>query len=540
MPGALVRAAEQSLAAVLSVSNIYFWTELNYWTASAKNELLLHTWSLGVEEQFYLFYPFILVTCYRYFSRAGTSVLLVALVLGGFTASEIFLDHDARAAFFLTPLRLNEFALGGLGSLLLHGSQSRGSFITLLRGLGTLIGLALILFSAFFFSRFTPFPGFYALLPTGGALLIIVSGASPVARWLLANPLMTWVGKMSYSLYLVHWPLIVLYRHQYGSNLSAKDRVILLAAIFLLGSALSYLVERRIRLAPGDQTTRSGLSVGKAMWGIGLATIMISVIAGLTIVRHGWPERIPDSVKAIADVAVRGHAREKVQYMEKHCKPKGEVFCGERAQDSRNIMLLADSRGLDFYIALKAAYPAFNIYASYGLGCPPEFSEHKSQFFKGCPKLNRERLTAAMDAPEGDIVFLVMAIDAKRAAKSVETARRLVESGKRVYVLGQSRFLDGKKTPQEIVVDQARFSLGAEYLRRFLVPQPFGLDEIYAPQIEAVGATYISNRGFFQQGGYRLYTRGHRDLLSYDGLHLSVAGAREFGDYLVEYYPLDY
>lgn len=60
MPGALVRAAEQSLAAVLSVSNIYFWTELNYWTASAKNELLLHTWSLGVEEQFYLFYPFIL------------------------------------------------------------------------------------------------------------------------------------------------------------------------------------------------------------------------------------------------------------------------------------------------------------------------------------------------------------------------------------------------------------------------------------------------------------------------------------------------
>lgn len=538
MPAALVRTAEQGIAAVFSVSNIYFWMELDYWSPSAKNELLLHTWSLGVEEQFYLFYPLLLVAAYRYFSRAGVILLLFILVVGGTMASETVLHSDSRAAFFLTPLRIYEFALGGLVSLVSLRTEFRTWPGKVLSSLGTLMGLLLILFSAVAYDRYTTFPGVSALTPTGGAMLIILAGASPVATILLANPLMNWIGKMSYSLYLVHWPLIVFYRTYYGSSLTTKEQLGLLAATVIVGTFLNYSVERRLRLVPGDKMTKSGLVTARALWGIGLATILICVFAITAIVSHGWPGRIPASVRPIADIVVRGHAQKKVAYVKAHCKPQGEVFCGEREEGARNIMLLADSRGLDIYIAIKNGYPDANVTMSYGLGCAPLLGVQKSIFQKNCSQMNHERFEVAKDAPSGDVVFLAMNLNKSRAKKVVAAAKELVDSGKQVYVLGESQFIHGK-TPRDIAVDQVRFFADDDYIDRFLVEQPFGLDEIYGPQIEAVGATYISTRTFFYEGGYRIYTREGTDLLSYDGLHLSKAGAREFGEFLAVNYPLD-
>lgn len=537
-PKALVHSAQQGLSALFSVSNIFFWMEINYWAPKAQNFLLLHTWSLGVEEQFYLVYPMLLFGFYRLFAMRGMLLFLLVLFGCGIIASNIALRSHAPTAFYLTPFRFYEFALGGIGSLL-SGNFLRDRWPDFVASVGSLSGLALIFYSALSFNFFTPFPGTNALVPTVGALLVVLSGSSTAATWLLANPIMSWVGKASYSLYLVHWPIIVMYRYCFGPSLSPADQVILFVLTLMLAAILNSTVELRFRMPSGAQASPSAKQRHTLLWGTGLAIVLSSLIATAAIVGQGWPGRFPDSVQALTVGDMKVSAREKRMFVEARCMPQGEVFCGERREGRDNIMLLADSRGLDIYMALLSAYPGTNVYLSYAMGCAPVFDPNigTSTHFKGCPGLNKRRLAAALEAPVGDVVFLAMDFNEWRGAFVLDTARRLVGSGKRVYVIGQSSFLQGK-APQDIAIDQIRFSAGPDYVERFVDTKPFRLDEVYGGQFSAVGATYISSRDFFYQGAYRLFTREGDELLSYDGVHLSEAGAQEFGLYLAQRYPL--
>lgn len=536
-PQALVHTSRQGLAALLSVSNIFFWMESNYWAPKASGFLLLHTWSLGVEEQFYLVYPLLLFFSYRLFGRKGAFFTLLVLFLLGLVASIVVLRSAAAAAFYLAPLRFYEFALGGLGCFLTGISlRNRLSFVLPL--LGSLVGLLLILYSAFTFNFFTSFPGTNALIPAVGALLVILAGGSPIALWLLGNSIMRWVGRASYSLYLVHWPVIVLYRYCFGPSLSVVDQSILLLLTFVLGALLNKGVERRFRFASGKQESPTGIPANVVMWVIAFATILTVLVASVAINGRGWPDRFPDKVQALVQQDMKVSIRNNRLLVEAHCVPKDDVFCGERKAGAENIMLLADSRGLDIYMALMSAYPDANIYLSYAMGCAPVLDPNMgtSVHFKDCPDLNRQRLAAAQEAPVGDIVVLAMDFNAWRGVSVVDTAKWLVASGKRVYVLGQSRFLRGKK-PRDIAIDQIRFSADSNFVDRYLDNKPFYLDEVYSERFSAVGATYISTRNFFYQEGYRLFTANGEDLLSYDGVHLSEPGAREFGIYLSKNYP---
>ncbi len=538
-PPLLEHAMRQGLAALLSVSNIYFWVEADYWQLRAKDFLFLHTWSLGVEEQFYLFYPLLLVACRRFLGARGVLVFLLVLVIAGTAAAEHVLATDATAAFYLTPLRLNEFAMGGLGSILLpHLPVLRGRW-TALTSAGTLGGLGMIFYSATTFGYLTRFPGVNSLLPTLGALLVILCGASGAARTLLGNAVMTWAGRLSYSLYLVHWPLIVLYRYLLGPHLDLVDQMLLGLASFAAAMVLNRSVEMRFRLASGDRVTRSGIPARRTLLLTGCGMVLLSLVALAGIGSRGWPGRMPPAVQSLAgaDLRIPPELKERLA---SHCSIRQGAFCGSHREDGVNIMLLADSRAYDMFVALRTAYPDHNIYTSYALGCAPLIDPRMSasRFYGGCAELNRMRMQAALDAPEGEVVFLAMDLSAWRSASAVATARQLVQSGKRAYVMGQSQFLQGK-VPRDIAIDQQRWSEDETYIERYLVRKPFDLDRRFAAEFEKAGAIYISNRDFFYQGHYRLFTRDGDDLLSYDGKHLTPAGAEEFGHYLAQKYPLD-
>lgn len=535
-PEALVHTAKQGIYALFSLSNFFFWTEASYWSPSAENYVLLHTWSLGVEEQFYLIYPLLLVVCHRMAGTRGVIVALAVLSLLGVFASEMVLRMDRSAAFYFTPLRFYEFALGGLAATIPGLNALQKSSCA--SAVASIAGLILILFSASRFNGYTALPGILILVPILGALLVLLAGPSPGARVLLMNPLASWFGKNSYSLYLTHWPIIVFYRYCFGENFSVAEQSGLFAAILATGSLLNRGVERKFRLARGGKETVDGIPTRKVLMGTLAGVVCLTITSTVLIINQGWPSRLPEGAQALLDIKPAQDMKMRKKFLNENCRPKGEVFCGERQPGKVNILLLGDSRVLDIYMALRTAFPDASIQASYAMGCAPVFSRDEvSPFFPGCPKFNQARLQAALDAPAEDIVFLAQELSVWRKDAVLKTVKRLRDAGKSVYLLGEFR-ITAESSPIEIAIEALRFPQRARHSERFIVAEPFALDGEYAAQIKALGAVYISNRNFFYDGEYHFTDRETGEFLTFDGKHLNAFGARQFGIYLRENYPL--
>ena len=157
-------------------------------------------------------------------------------------------------------------------------------------------------------------------------------------------------------------------------------------------------------------------------------------------------------------------------------------------------------------------------------------------FFDQCPEFNQARLTQVLDAPDEDVIFLAADLPIWREEAMLETVRRLRAAGKSVFLLGEFR-ITGDKSPIDIAIGALRFR-DENYLERFIVEEPFRLDGDYAAKVNALGAVYVSNKPFFFDGRYHLHDRQTGHLLTEDGIHLNDFGAKKFGQYLREQYPL--
>lgn len=196
--------AWQVFATLGSVSNIFFWRQsADYWSTKAVNSPLLHTWSLAIEEQFYLVLPFIMIILrnssplFRLLALASTT--LVSFVILWWGASE-----ESLAAFYLLPTRWWELSTGSLLALLIRDRPAKPRYRVLVGGLA-MVGLAIILCSAMFMRRVD----FTMFWPIAGTSLVLTCSHIGACNWLLTRPLFVHVGKLSYSLYLWHWPILV-------------------------------------------------------------------------------------------------------------------------------------------------------------------------------------------------------------------------------------------------------------------------------------------------------------------------------------------
>ena len=243
-PQALREFAKTVISTVLFSSNIQFLQLSGYFDGSGDLKPLLHTWSLAVEEQFYIGFPLLMLIIYRWFRSKLLPILALATLLA--LAKSLWVFHKApMAAFYLTPNRAIELLVGVMLSVAVLPELKH----RLGRELCTGLGLLLILGCVMCYDAASPFPGWRALVPCVGAALIILGGrdGDSTVRTLLSLGPIRYVGAISYALYLWHWPLLVFTQHYTFGEPSRAQLMTAVAAAFVLAAISGRFIERPFR-----------------------------------------------------------------------------------------------------------------------------------------------------------------------------------------------------------------------------------------------------------------------------------------------------
>lgn len=283
------------VATAVFLSNILFWTEAGYFAGSAELKPLLHTWSLAIEEQFYIFFPIFIIFVDK-FLKGRFVVFTVPVLLISFLISIWAVANAPDPGYYLTPSRAWELMIG---CLLAMGVPRPTNVPPTLRNALSIAGLGMIAWSVWSFSSATDFPGANALLPGLGAAFIIYageSGGSIVGRLLAVRPLV-FIGLISYSLYLWHWPVFVFARYYAIRDLTAVEIVAVIAASILISIASWRFVEKPFR-------GKSGLFGRKSLFSLAGVTVASASVVALGIyATEGIPQRLDPTVVRLAVVA---------------------------------------------------------------------------------------------------------------------------------------------------------------------------------------------------------------------------------------------
>ncbi|MDP1738121.1 MAG: acyltransferase family protein [Caulobacter sp.] len=349
--------AKSMAAALVSLSNVFFWSGSGYFAADDASRPLLHTWSLGVEEQFYFVFPVFMLLAARMVPGRVRTVLGVVAAASLALSIWTVRDHP-DAAFYLPFTRVWELLTGVLLALWKPALPNAA-----LRNAGGILGLAMIAASALLFSDQTPWPGYAALLPCLGAALLIAAEGGIAGRVLARRP-MVWFGLTSYSLYLWHWPLLTFQRMIAPGPWATAATVLI--SILLAALSLRY-VERPFR--NGAFLTRRQVFAGGAA-----AMAILGLAAGAIVLAKGFPQRFDERTLAMG--AFLGKAPDKA-YRDGTCFVSAAYDVSDYPRDPcakhdparPDWMLVGDSHAASLWSGLTAANPDVNVLQATASGC---------------------------------------------------------------------------------------------------------------------------------------------------------------------------
>lgn len=429
-PADYAAAARSAVAALLFVANILFQKQNGYFDQASELKPLLHTWSLSVEEQFYLVFPLGLWTILR-FAPSRLELLIALGALGSLALSVWAVEARPGFAFYGMPGRGFEL---GLGALLALRVPAVAALPHHRRDLLSLAGLAAIAASFFLFSAGSAWPGLLALLPCLGVVAVISAGGpgETIAGRLLAWPPVQAVGTLSYSLYLWHWPVLVFATHLTFAPLTPWQTALAMAATLILAWASWRWVE---------QPFLKGAPRGGILRTSALATAALAGGAALIVVSDGAPQRF-DALTLAAFDARSDHNPRRVPCHYVGGQASYDQTCVFGAAGGRaTVAVWSDSHGSELVVALGETLAlrgeaARQISAS---SCPPGVRPI-AVVRPYCAAYNRTMLAGLLADPRIETVVLVAYYTgygdpAELATNVADTAGRLRANGKRVVVV---------------------------------------------------------------------------------------------------------
>jgi peptidoglycan/LPS O-acetylase OafA/YrhL len=283
--------SSSSIAALFGVSNFYFWNEAGYFDTIASHKPLLHTWTLSVEEQFYLLLPLISVCLFKKSIRFSFYVFVILFLLSlffsvGFSTGLFIFDDilsyfsvdmsGKDSSFYLPIFRFYEFLIGVLLSYVSISKTSTSKFA----GTFSSVGLTLFLISLYVIDASLSYPSYYALLPCFASVFLILGGGFKDSIYF--RRILIEIGKISYSVYLVHWPLIVFWKY-IDPSLDWIDKVLIFLSSILVGYILYLTVEKRFRYSTFSITKKCILLVLLILYMLWVIGVQYS---------DGWKSRI--------------------------------------------------------------------------------------------------------------------------------------------------------------------------------------------------------------------------------------------------------
>ncbi len=431
LPVELEDYARSLASAVGSISNIYFAATAGYFDAPAETKPLLHTWSLGVEEQFYFIVPLLMLLLWRAVPKQARLLFAAAAALS-FAAAVAVSFRNPTFVFYLAPFRAWELALGALLAIGFFPAP-QSAFRKNACGAA---GMLLLLGAIFLGSSSAPLLLMVSLASVGSTLVIASSegGASAVGRLLSLRPVV-FIGLISYSLYLWHWPLIVFQRTDQlllpdSSGIAAK------LALVVLSIGIAFLSWKFI-----EMPFRRARSVSKGMvFGVAsMATASAVALCGLVLFVNGAPFRFPARVVAIASYLAydpspafrSGHC-----YLATNRQKLDLETCMTPDARRPNYLLVGDSHAAHLWSGLSAAMPAVNIMQATASTCRPAAMAVSQLDTRACPRLMHYVFSDFLVHNRVDKVLLAAAWKDEDIPVLSETIDALTARGFDVVVLG--------------------------------------------------------------------------------------------------------
>jgi peptidoglycan/LPS O-acetylase OafA/YrhL len=511
----LARTAKSAVYSLLSLGNVNFWLESGYFDSSAHTKPLLHTWSLSVEEQFYLLWPTLLLIAASFRGRVliALTLLLASLALSGYYERSI-----PEGVFFLLPFRIHQFMAGGLIAILaLSAVGATGSILTLVGSIGLVWGFCSMT------GETSPLVS--AAWVTGCGFLVILGRQSPLSMFLYGSYPMQWLGARSYAIYLVHWPIIVLFKYQFGFELSVQQSVVLGLGSIAIAVVLHELVEKPFR-KNGPDDTPFRRAAGLFTLGSILVTLLVAAILWGT---DGISGRDDGEIGDLRRSAHEGFLQRHEFIRTGTCHLKSglsiadfnESECSSPEPGKYNVLVIGDSLAADIYMMLSQTYPDMHIGQATAAGCAP-LLEIQRKIYDACLDLNKLRLESLV-RQDVDMIVLAAFWQSTHIPLLRETVSFLQGLGKEVVVFGpRIRFAENVR----LLMAQQE---SVENINRNLSKKVDRHEALFAEMVNALPGTLVVDM-VAQQCTPTCDVVDNETVLYTDQHHFTPAGSRVFGE----------